>query len=142
MGKRKKALINKLDSIAAKMVKRRACYRCETCLKAFSEGSHEWLDCSHYHGRTALSVRWEPDNMIAQCRECHMKFHSHRGSFDGFMMQRLGAARFIRLGNQRNSISKLTEYDLQFMLDSFREQSKTQQIGEGFEAPAVILSAG
>jgi hypothetical protein len=71
MGKPKtdrKKLIDKLDTLWSKRVMERDFYRCQYCFRAGT-------DPHHIFSRKNLSTRWDINNGICLCRECHDDAH-------------------------------------------------------------------
>ena len=70
--------------------------RCQRCLTKYEEGS-SGLHCSHFHGRSKKSVRFDPDNCMALCFGCHQHFTAFPIEHMEFMLKRLGKKRFDEL---------------------------------------------
>ena len=68
MGKSK--LMLRADQHFSKFIRLRD-GECQAC------GSTEFLQCAHIHSRSYKSIRVDPDNAVALCRSCHVKF-THR----------------------------------------------------------------
>lgn len=68
---------SKEDILFSKLVRERAGWTCERCLKYYPEGKRQGLHCSHIWGRARHSVRWEPLNALALCYGCHQHVTSH-----------------------------------------------------------------
>ena len=71
-GKKPADLTKKLDKVFSAYIRLRdampnGCFRCISCgqIKRFEQG-----DCGHYHSRTHMATRWEPDNCHMECRAC------------------------------------------------------------------------
>lgn len=128
------------DKHFSDLVRRRANWSCEGCGKAYG-GPSTALHCSHFFGRRARSTRWHKDNAVAHCFGCHQKFSENPLTFCEWMKERLGEERFEALVRFSNKTAKLSKADLKDIQDDLRAQSKTQQPGEDFETPAVILNA-
>ena len=64
------------------------------CLKC---GTTEGLTCSHYHGRGKSATRFDEDNCIALCWECHQEWEGPKAEYTQFMLERLGPGTFIAL---------------------------------------------
>jgi 5-methylcytosine-specific restriction endonuclease McrA len=59
--------MKKADELFSKHVRARdgACLNC---------GSTAFLQCAHIHSRSYKAIRVNPDNAVALCRSCHLKF--------------------------------------------------------------------
>lgn len=79
-------------------------YTCQKC-KIPYEHSENQLDCSHYHSRKKMSVRFDEDNCVTLCKKCHLYFDgngawnlpAHKKEHKEFMIKRLGQKRFDAL---------------------------------------------
>lgn len=82
------------DSKFSKYIRQRD-KRCLNCLSTYL------LTCSHYHGRSTWSTRFDPDNCITLCQECHTIWEAKKKTvYTEFMIMFLGNARFSFLDNQ------------------------------------------
>ncbi len=66
---------DKRDDVFSKLVRERAENSCEWCGK-YCGPKHEngRLDCSHIFSRRHMATRWHPDNAVAHCFSCHLKY--------------------------------------------------------------------
>lgn len=57
------------------------------------------LTCSHYFKREIMATRFDPDNCIAICPECHYYIleKNKNGQYLDMMIRRLGKERMIKL---------------------------------------------
>ena len=95
--------IDPLDSLFSEYIRRRAVATvggCERCLT----GKTDWkqLQCSHYHGRSKRSVRWDEDNAAGLCGACHMYFGAHPIEHVAWFVVRLGRDYDFLLARMRN----------------------------------------
>ncbi len=117
-----------LDRLFSEYIRRRAidlvggCQRC-LALKYDStkeDGSvyeaYKYLDCSHYHGRTSKSVRWDEDNCIGLCFGCHQYLEHHPHEHEEFFKKHLGEQKWNMLlsrsrpGNKPDQASLILYY--------------------------------
>ena len=68
-----KALIKKADDAFQTMVRYRDNFRCITCGRQFPFGERTNLHAGHFVGRGNKSVRWDEENVNAQCAYCNMQ---------------------------------------------------------------------
>ena len=104
-----KIKIDELDKLASEYVRKRAIQMaggCERCLTpkydiAKDNGSifTAWkqLQCCHFYSRRRHSVRYDPDNLVGLCANCHSYFHSQPLEFVEFIKARLGEEKFAQL---------------------------------------------
>ena len=89
MNKKRKGYTNRtLDKLWSKKVKELAGNKCEFC------GSKEKLNAHHIQPRRLYSVRWNVDNGICLCENCHTKniysAHKNPAWFYYMMVDRRG----------------------------------------------------
>ena len=83
--------ITLLDGLFSEFIRKRAivtaggCERCKTPKRSYKQ-----LQCSHFAGRAAKSVRWDEENAAGLCGACHMYFTAHPFEHNKWFMERLG----------------------------------------------------
>lgn len=66
--------------------------RCIRC------GTHERLTCSHYWRRGHSGTRFEPDNCLTLCVDCHAEWeHLKNRDYKDYMLEWLGRERYDEL---------------------------------------------
>jgi hypothetical protein len=106
---KKSTLRNKLDKLASKIVRARG--RCERCAKIRN------LQCAHIFGRTYNNTRWDLDNLLCLCPDCHINFaHKQPILFAEWVRKHLGAEKYENLKEAHNQITKYTIEDLTIKL--------------------------
>ena len=107
-----KVKLDKLDILFSEYIRRRAilrCGGCERCLTPKCDIQKEngdifpaWkqLQCSHFHGRSKRSVRYDPDNCIGICGACHLYLTSHPLEHVEFFKTLLGEEKFDMLNSR------------------------------------------
>jgi len=71
----KKKIIESLDKEFSKYI--RSIGHCEKCLR----GKSTKLETAHFLTRANLSIRWDKDNAVCLCQECHRWAHKNRELF-------------------------------------------------------------
>ena len=105
----KTTLRNKLDKICSLIVRGRG--KCERC------GKKENLQCCHIFGRTYNNTRFDLDNLLCLCPDCHINFaHKQPILFAEFVRKILGEEKYETLKEKHNQITKYTIEDLQIKL--------------------------
>lgn len=92
------------DDWFSKCVRERADWICEVCHTGYERGS-QGLHCSHYFGRRAYGVRFDPDNAFAHCFGCHQKMGSNPDDFTRWATEQLGEGCIELLREKREDIS-------------------------------------
>jgi len=89
------------DKWFSKCVRERTAWTCEHCGTVYPENS-QGLHCSHYFGRRAKAIRWDPDNAFAHCFSCHQLLGSNPNDFQSWASERLGSGVIDMLIEKRN----------------------------------------
>ena len=81
------------DVLFSELIRERANWRCEACSRKVSDKGE--LHCAHFYNRWNLSVRYNEDNALALCYECHAKTHAAGGRdmLERLIYKRLGRIR-------------------------------------------------
>ncbi|KKM75483.1 hypothetical protein LCGC14_1389770 [marine sediment metagenome] len=93
-----KIRIDPLDKLFSEFIRRRAMVRvggCERCLTP--KVSYKQLQCSHFHGRSRKSVRWDEDNAVGLCYGCHQYLSSHPQEHLEWFKKHIGVSEFENL---------------------------------------------
>ena len=110
-----KTKIDALDTLFSEYIRRRAIAEaggCERCLTPKHDTEKEngdtfeafkYLQCSHYHGRSAKALRWDPDNAAGLCGACHIYFGANPEEHRQFFVQRLGQDRYDLLDARKRT---------------------------------------
>lgn len=64
------------------------------------------LTCSHYHKRAISITRFDPQNCIALCGECHADWEGPKEGYTDFMIAWLGTEAFIALQRKAGRMMK------------------------------------
>jgi len=115
--------IDPLDKLFSEYIRRRAIQRCGGCERCGTikpdltreDGSTfpGWmsLQCSHFHGRTKKSVRFDPDNAAGLCAGCHMYLEhnplAHYEWFKEYLIETAGAQAFEYLNIRAQTPQKV-----------------------------------
>ena len=107
--------IDKLDTLFSKYIRLRAGGKCDFCGRVFHDKIKEngdvypaWksLQVSHFHGRRKRSLRYDPDNAIGACADCHFFLGENPYVHTEFFRKRLGSERFEQLNIRAEIIAK------------------------------------
>lgn len=104
---------NATDKYFSDIIRERANWKCERCLKDFSD-NHQGLHCSHFIGRGNKNVRWDLDNASALCGGmapwgiygCHKVLSEDPGQHYLFFEKKLGRARLEELIQRSREMMK------------------------------------
>jgi 5-methylcytosine-specific restriction endonuclease McrA len=105
----KKTISNKLDKICSEIIRSKG--KCQRC------GKRENLQTAHIFGRTYHNTRWDLENLLCLCPDCHINFaHKCPILFTEFVRKLLGEEKYELLKEKHNQITKYTTEDLQTKL--------------------------
>lgn len=110
----RKWLIAELDRLTSIIVRKRD-KRCVTC------GSSQGLQCSHFYSRRYLAIRFDLRNCNAMCAGCNRRHNRDRKPYERYMTEAHGAGVIAELNQLRASLQKVTDAQLQELLDQYRE---------------------
>jgi len=115
--------ITAADKFFSKCVRSRTNWCCEACGTQYEEGS-QGLHCSHYFGRRAYAVRFDPMNAFAHCFGCHQKLGSNPNDFQRWALNALGEGAIDILQEKRENISLAKDYkkNLKDVAKHYKEQ--------------------
>lgn len=110
------------DKKLKELVKLRDKYICQRCHRDFSDNK-KLYHCSHFWGENNSGTRFEMDNCIGLCYNCHYGDikngweHNKQGEYMTFMIKWLGLKRYNELKKLAYSNVKRSEAIKQFKLN-------------------------
>lgn len=109
-------LIEKLDAITRRIVKDRDDGKCQflSCMEPGTE-------VHHIFSRRHLSVRWDQDNLILLCPDCHKYAHSHPEEFQAQLWLEMGFI-FDGLHQKANVVVHYKNADLLEILEGLKNK--------------------
>ena len=113
------------DDAFSKCVRAAADYTCECCGRQYEESSMG-LHCSHYFGRRAYSVRFDPGNAFSHCFACHQTLGSNPDDFRKWALGAIGEGRIQLLRERREdtNLAKSIRKNLKDVAKHYREELK------------------
>ena len=106
--KGKKYWIRKNDDLAREINRIRAKNTCERCGKSGEAWQMHW---AHIFGRETKSMRWDEDNALLLCAQCHFWNHDYPTLYDEWLESKIGKARCKKLEQKYNLCKKMTLMD-------------------------------
>ena len=110
---------SQLDIPYREFVRKRAIFRvggCEHCLQVKHDKEKEdgsifpaWkqLECSHYHKRALLSVRYDAFNGAGICADCHRELENNRDAHTKWFKSHIGEHEYELLKDRMRNMSKI-----------------------------------
>ena len=150
-----KALIKKADDAFQTMVRYRDNFKCITCGRQFPFGEKTNLHAGHFVGRVNKSVRWDEENVNAQCAYCNMQqsfgnvFVIH--SYENALESKYGKGtveRLIKKGKQpfkptRDFLEDIIKSSNEFVADKKAQyRSGADILTDGDGLPTVPAKSG
>ena len=80
----------KADILYSQYIREKRGWQCERCFIKYPPNS-KGIQCSHYFGRAAESVRFSEDNCDVLCFSCHQYFTSNPNEYREWKLKKLGA---------------------------------------------------
>jgi hypothetical protein len=90
----RRQLVQKLDDVTKLIVKTRDGWQCVQC------GSRSLIGWGHVIPRGNYSVRWDLDNLNAQCNSCNLQHNHFPNLYIGWYIKRFGLERWNRLNEK------------------------------------------
>ncbi len=125
--------VKKLDKVFSAYIRLRdampnGCFRCISCghIKRFEQG-----DCGHYHSRTHMATRWEPDNCHMECRACNRASSDHLIGYRKNLVEKIGLDRINRLEMMAHSQKHWMDFELKEKIDYFTREVKRLSAEKG-----------
>ena len=142
-----KIQIRPVDTIFSKYIRTRDGWICQNCGKFCGENnSLHKLECSHHFTRGKESTRFDPNNCVSLCFNCHQSFHDSKELRNNFMIKRLGQREYDLLelrsnskGNKDDALTKI--YILKLMEElMICKKCKTRMLKKGkvYRCPACL----
>ena len=115
----RKTLRNKLDKLCSEITRSKG--KCQRC------GKKNNLQTAHIFGRTYNSTRFDLDNLLCLCPDCHINFaHKQPILFAEFVRKILGEDKYELLKEKHRQITKFTLDDLELKLRVLKEMKESK----------------
>ena len=110
----KSSMTKKLDKILGEITRARGyCVRCKNT---------ETLQTAHIYSRSNRAVRWDLNNVVCFCYNCHMNFaHKNPIAFTEWVKSWLGEFKFTELQQRANSLKKWELWEMEELYKRFSE---------------------
>ena len=107
----KKSLEDKLDQVVCEIVHQRKW--CEKCK------GQEGLQDAHIFSRANKSTRWDLENHLLLCDECHKFLHSKPALAKRWFIEKLGIKKYTELRDKATQIKQWTTKELEELLNKY-----------------------
>lgn len=123
-------LIKKADELFSEMVRREDAHNgyayegfinCPICRK---DVPWRQSDAAHVFDRDNMATRFDELNVWATCRECNRFDPDHRTRFREAIKKIIGECEFECLEERSHSMVKFTRYEIQSMINGFKQKLK------------------
>lgn len=85
------------------------------------------MECSHYYGRSARCIRFDPLNGFAHCNGCHRQIGQHPDDFYLHYIEKRGEGSLQILREKRNAKVKIPKFEEKKIAKHYREQLKLME---------------
>jgi 5-methylcytosine-specific restriction endonuclease McrA len=117
-------LVDKLDKIFSLYIRNRDGYRCVLCGRTKEIVP---IDAGHLLSRVSHSVRWDEQNVFAQCRDCNLTHEYHAENFTMWFLNKFGKDQYERLYAKSKKPTKFNNADLKVMIDYYKNLIKEEE---------------
>jgi len=124
MSDERKKLEKQLDNIVSLYVRERDGYKCVICKKTRYMTT---IQAGHLISRVCRSVRWDLQNIFAQCDGCNKSHEYYPEFFTQWYINTFGAEQYDRLVYKGHKSAKFSISDLKLMLQDFKNKLKELQ---------------
>jgi len=83
-----------------------------------------YKEAGHFIGRSNMSLRWDEKNVNGQCGHCNQTLNGNPHGYEYGITDRYGKKELDRIKNTGYSIKLYKSYDLERMIDEYREKTK------------------
>lgn len=118
--------IAKLDALFSIFIRRRDCTpygRCVSCGKVIT---FETCDAGHFYVRSIMSLRYDEDNVNAQCRHCNRFLEGLAMEYKTRLIEKIGEKKVEMLGIKRFNLCKITEVELDLLIYVYKKKIAEQ----------------
>lgn len=120
-----KTLVNKLDRLFSKYIRLRdSSGEYFTCCSCGRTLAIEQADAGHFVNRRWMSLRWNEQNVHAQCSSCNRFDEGNIPAYSLFMARKYGDKHIERLLIQK-STRKYTDFELELLIEEYKTKLKS-----------------
>lgn len=106
------ALEKECDKLFSIYIRTRDNWTCQFCFKRL-EPPTNYIQCSHFWGRTHRATRFDENNCDTLCKRCHFNNEDNKqGYYREFKLKQLGEEKYLELEKKSKSICKRSKYDM------------------------------
>lgn len=119
--------IERLDAIFSKYIRRRDCgFSVGRCISCGAVITFESCDAGHYINRQHMALRFDEQNVNAQCRSCNRFDEGNVHGYRRGLIQKIGEKSTDMLEIRKHNVCHLSEVELDLLLSEYK--NKLQQI--------------
>jgi len=116
--------IAKLDTIFSKFIRQRDCTPIGKCISCGKPITLETSDAGHFHNRAYMSLRYDEQNVNAQCRHCNRFREGNMQGYQKGLVDKIGGKAVDMLFIKRSNLCKLSEVELDLLIDHYKKLLK------------------
>lgn len=123
--KKRKVLIQKMDTLIRDVVRERDDWTCQRC-----GSKRKTNQVSHFWSRRHISTRWDLDNLDILCGGCHRYWEPDKaGEYRDFKIKQLGQRKYDTLEMKYRTITKWPTIDLEILYEQMKREYKQKPTG-------------
>ncbi len=125
-----------LDTLVSQYVRERDNWTCQKC----GRGRESCIDAAHIMARRHKATRYDPENLLSLCRECHSYFTAHPLYFAVWVKEKIGADKFDELLQRARKAAHLKKMDISELRKSVNAMLKDLRRARRFNVKPQNLS--
>lgn len=118
--------IAKLDALFSIFIRRRDCAPYGQCISCGKVITFETADAGHFYNRGIMALRYEEDNVHAQCRHCNRFREGLIMEYNKGLIKKIGEKKVEMLGIKRFNLCKITEVELDLLIYVYKKKIENQ----------------
>lgn len=122
--KSKATLMRELDAVFSKFIRLRDSkpfgFKYCKCISCGQVKPFEQIDAGHYYSRRLMNVRFDEDNVNAECRACNRFDSSHLIGYRDHLIDKIGDGRYQLLRVRANMSKKWEIWELEQLIKFYK----------------------
>ena len=114
--------IKTADDIFSKLIRKKG-----LCIRCGRSQFNTPIECAHIIGRSNIPLRWDANNAVPLCLDCHRWGHANPRLFMEWFENKF-PDRYAYITLHKNDVWRLQWYDYESMIKMFREYAKKSKI--------------
>ena len=121
---RKPDLVKKLDKIFSEYIRLRDSkiygFRYFKCISCGKIKPYDQMDCGHFHSRTHMSTRFDPQNCNGECKACNRFSSDHLLGYQKHLIQKIGQRNYDLLNVRAHEKKQWHPFELEQLIKYYK----------------------